>query len=676
MKSRFQCRLLLLILFANIFISVISVKADSESYWLRNWEKNDIERLSTGATGYEGYEINRPAVLNGEVYYLYQRPTSRPVNPFLRYNDVPVFTFIDDYGSHPQTFWMHYKQGDEILWVGQILELDSSGDILYLPAATVLLKNNIFYGATISDTVNINELIGVCYYNGKWYAGERSGDTFNHKTATYPRGGGLWESKDGVNWVRHTSPEMEDPINLPYGRELLLATLDGNLYGFYQGSSVSDNVPSLIRRLNTNENVYNGSLINQGLVPFQIHEEGFDWKGYLPLRTGEDLGWFDGNTLEFQHFGPIEGREVRDAIPIGVYENNLILTVRSRDEYTVLSISEPFGEPVKIARNWMEGWGVRGIIDGNFAYLGVMSPGYSALDRILLKENEGPPQILLSDYEYWVAFIHENEANGKDWYIDVPYTWWWGLSKVQFIGRLMNHITKQDEPLWIMLRDEEDASPYVKIDKGYVSNDRVDVGSVQTVGFHAILANNGSNVNGGHIFINGTEYIANGTGWVTFTDLSSAVQKKTWLVTDVNYHGITTYMQTVVNPSIIWDRVNITLSIADTKIGVGSNATINWTGVYEYDMSTFRGSITLNSTQTLHNSVGKRGYTVLFIEDPTYGLTSQMSNDIYSIWDTRGVQIVQIWVQWWFWIMVGGGMILVLAVYLVKKKSGSFYFSI
>ncbi|RLI49897.1 hypothetical protein DRO61_04515 [Candidatus Bathyarchaeota archaeon] len=671
MKSRSQCKLLLLILFVNLFSSVISTKADSESYWLSNWEKNDIKRLSSGATGYEGYEINRPAVLNGEVYYLYQRPTSRPVNSFLRYYDIPVFTFMNEYGLHPQTFWMHYKLDDEILWVGQILQLNSFGDILYLPAATVLLNDTDFYEAIIPDTVNSNELIGVCYYNGKWYAGERSGDTFNHKTPTYPRGGGLWESTDGINWVRHTSPEMEDPINLPYGRELLLATLNGHLYGFYQGSS---STKTLIRRLNTNENISESPSLNQGLVPFQIHDEGFDWKGYIPLRTGEDLGWFDGNTLKFQHFGPIEGREVRDAIPIGLYENNLIITVRSGNEYTVLSLSEPFGEPIKIAANWMEGWGVRGTIDGDYAYLGVLCPGYSALDRILLTENEESPQILFNDYEYWVDFVNENEANGKEWYIDVPYTWWHGLSKVQLIGRLMNHITKQDEPLWIMLKDEADASLYVKINKSYVSDERADLGSVQTVGFHAIWANNGSNVNRGHIFINGTEYVTNGTGWITFTDTSSTVQKKTWRVTDINYYGITRYVQTVVNPNIIWDRVNIILSMADTNIDVKSNATINWTGVYEYDMSIFRGSITLNSTQTLHNSVGKRGYTVLLIEDPAYGLTSQTSNDIYGIWNTSGVPIVKIWLQWWFWIIIGSGMILILAVYLFKRKSVHFFF--
>ncbi len=374
---------LIIIMLVSLPILTINVKANKEPDWSSNWEKNDIERLSKGAQWYEGHEINRPAVLNGEVYYLYQRPTSRPANPFLRYNDTPVFTFTNEDGSHPQTFWMHYKHGDEILWVGQILQLNSSGDILYLPAATVLLKDNSFYEAIIPDTVNCNELIGVSYYNGKWYAGERSGDTFNYYTPTYPRGGGLWESTDGLNWVRDTRPIKEDPIKSKYGRELLLATLNGHLYGFYQGSS---NTKTLIRRLNTDENICESPSLNQGLVPFQIHQEGFDWKGYIPLRTGEDLGWFDGDTLKFQHFEPIDGREVQDAIPIGIYENNLVITVRSGNEYTVLSLSEPFGKPVKIADNWMEGWGVRGTIDGDYAYLGVRCSGYSALDRLFLKE--------------------------------------------------------------------------------------------------------------------------------------------------------------------------------------------------------------------------------------------------------------------------------------------------
>ena len=86
----------------------------------------------------------------------------------------------------------------------------------------------------------------------------------------------------------------------------------------------------------------------------------------------------------------------------------MIITVRSGDEYTVLSLSEPSGEPDKIAANWMEGSDVRGTIDGDYAYLGVLGPGYLALDRMLLKENEEPQQVLLNDYEYWVAFVNEN----------------------------------------------------------------------------------------------------------------------------------------------------------------------------------------------------------------------------------------------------------------------------
>jgi hypothetical protein len=653
---------LIIVIIVIFSMSPIDVKADSESYWSSNWEKNNIVRLSTGATGYEGHEINRPAGVYDEVLYLYQRPTSRPVNPFLKRQDTPIFTFMDEYGFQPQTYWMHYQQGEEILWVGQICQLDSSGNLLYFPAATVLLKNTEFYGVTISDTVNCNELIGVCYYNGKWYAGERSGDTVNQKSPTYPRGGGLWESKDGINWVRYTSPEKEDPLPHPYGRELHLATLNGHLYGFYQASSKTT---TLIRRLNTDENVCESPL-DQGLVPFQIHPEGFDWQGYIPLRTGEDLGWFDGNTLRFQHFQTIAGREVRDAIPIGLYKNNLILTVRSGDEYTVLSLSEPFGEPTQIAANWMEGWGVRGIVNGDYAYLGVMCPGYSALDRLLLKESEDDSQpILLSDYDYWVAFVNQNEAQGKEWYLNLPYTWWHGLSKVQFIGRLLHHLTKQDEPLWILLRNEADSSTYVTIDNVAVSDVRANVGTIQQVGFHAMWAHNSSNVNGGLIFINGTEYVTNEIGWVSLTADSSVVQKKTWVVTEVNCDGFTTYNQPIPNPSIIWDSIQI--------IEGGVTWQTVWIkAVYEYDgevIDNTKGFLYANDQPLTWSSKGSRWeYSTLLpievhvtdVTDAHYGLT------VFT--DTVGVLIVPLWLQFWIWITIGIGLAVVMKS-LLKKYS-------
>ena len=59
----------------------------------------------------------------------------------------------------------------------------------------------------------------------------------------------------------------------------------------------------------------------------------------------------------------------------------------------------------------------------------------------------------------------------------------------------------------------EETSDSVIIDHAFVSDERADVSSVQTIGFHAKW-NNGSDVVGGSIYVNGTNYVTNSTGWI------------------------------------------------------------------------------------------------------------------------------------------------------------------
>ncbi len=56
---------------------------------------------------------------------------------------------------------------------------------------------------------------------------------------------------------------------------------------------------------------------------------------------------------------------------------------------------------------------------------------------------------------------------------------------------------------------------YVSVDQALVSRQRVDVNSSQQVYFHAKWNDNGSDIVGGTIFINGTAYVTNETGWAT-----------------------------------------------------------------------------------------------------------------------------------------------------------------
>ncbi len=136
----------------------------------------------------------------------------------------------------------------------------------------------------------------------------------------------------------------------------------------------------------------------------------------------------------------------------------------------------------------------------------------------------------------------------------------------------------------------------IYVDQFFVSDDRCDVGSIQTVGCHAVYVSNGSSVTEGTIWVNSTEHFVNSTGWCTFNVTFDTVRKNTWTVTGVSCKGIERYEVTAPDPCIIFDKVNITMNVEDSRIDAGSEVSISWTGIYEYDGADFLGSITLNDS--------------------------------------------------------------------------------
>jgi hypothetical protein len=172
----------------------------------------------------------------------------------------------------------------------------------------------------------------------------------------------------------------------------------------------------------------------------------------------------------------------------------------------------------------------------------------------------------------------------------------------------------------------------VYISQFLVSDNRCNVGSTQTVSCRAVYAKNGSSLTEGAIWVNGTEYPTNDTGWCTFDVTSSNVEKNTWTVTGISCEGVQFYQITVPDPCIIFDKVNVSLTAEDSWIDVGSEASVNWTGVYAYDGSAFLGAITLNDSLT-KNQVGRFEFRCASISDPQYGITAFYSNSVYCVWD-------------------------------------------
>jgi len=198
----------------------------------------------------------------------------------------------------------------------------------------------------------------------------------------------------------------------------------------------------------------------------------------------------------------------------------------------------------------------------------------------------------------------------------------------------------------------EEHSSYVVVDEALASDSRADVNSIQMISYHAKWNNNSSDVIGGHIFVNSTEYVTNGTGWINLSITRGLVERDTWIVTGANCSGVTTYVQTTQPPSIIWDRIKITDGgITKDSATLGETVTVWFKAIYEYDqeiLSGTKGILYVNGSEMLWSTLSNRweytrkvatlGSEMLVIsgvEDNSYNLT--------SINDPIGPQTVGVW---------------------------------
>ncbi len=200
----------------------------------------------------------------------------------------------------------------------------------------------------------------------------------------------------------------------------------------------------------------------------------------------------------------------------------------------------------------------------------------------------------------------------------------------------------------------------ITIDRLHVSDERADVDSAQTIGFHAVWASDSSDLEGAKIDVNGTTYYTNGTGWISFNTTYNNVGMVVWDITGVEYGTLTEYVQPVNNPYIIWDRVNVTDSILiDGIVQAGSLQPVWLTTQYEYDSARFdgsKGTIFLNGESMVwseqnsrweinvtSNLLGPQTYEATSIDDRNFSLTtiSNENRKISMIWDRVEISKVE-----------------------------------
>jgi len=176
---------------------------------------------------------------------------------------------------------------------------------------------------------------------------------------------------------------------------------------------------------------------------------------------------------------------------------------------------------------------------------------------------------------------------------------------------------------------------------------RVNLGSNQTVAFHAEWAINCLDATNGIVTIVGSSnYPAvtasvNNSGWATFEVPSPVAAKKvTFSVKAVQFGNVTSFWQTAQNRTICWERVNITLSMANNYVDVDSPAPISWTGsTYESDKTPFDGFVIFNDSLT-RDHVDEATMSASSILDYAYpSVTVFESNSVDVIWDE--IRIIQ-----------------------------------
>lgn len=175
-----------------------------------------------------------------------------------------------------------------------------------------------------------------------------------------------------------------------------------------------------------------------------------------------------------------------------------------------------------------------------------------------------------------------------------------GYSRVERWAKILHN-----KPL-ILIGNEETIRyiRYIRIDQAYTSGNKVKVGSIQTIGFHVEWGSNGSAVTGGKIYVNGTQYFTNNTGWIVFDSSLSTVGKRSWIVTSVDCNGVTEFLSSVSSPTIIWDS----LKIGELSVNASIPASIQvvFSVKYEYDNSPVNDAIaTVNDIKAENTGNGR-----------------------------------------------------------------------
>lgn len=177
----------------------------------------------------------------------------------------------------------------------------------------------------------------------------------------------------------------------------------------------------------------------------------------------------------------------------------------------------------------------------------------------------------------------------RDWFYG--FYWWTWTSNPTDGGFYDSGHSPQNKPVqgiitsWYSIERKT-----IIIDQIFTSAEKGNVNDVFEVGFHAKWKNSGVDVAGATIFVNGTEYVTNESGWISFNTSYNTVGERFWIITKVQHPEATNYIENIESPRIIWDKIIHNFNIVSTGFGT---FTVRINIIYSYSEDIVTGAVSI-----------------------------------------------------------------------------------
>ena len=180
------------------------------------------------------------------------------------------------------------------------------------------------------------------------------------------------------------------------------------------------------------------------------------------------------------------------------------------------------------------------------------------------------------------------------------------------------------------------AATNVTIVESYVARERCDISEITYIGYRMVFTSDNSPLKYVKVTFQETsgQYYTNHQGWVILPVFSNEIAKKSWKIDEVSFGNEQFVIDQVVSdPEVIFDEVIIALDPSQTRVSIGSNQSIVYSGYYAYDETRYTGEVMFNENYIYSDQIGEKEYYVTSINDDVYGITLYQTNTINVIFD-------------------------------------------